>query len=339
MATTKLTGQLINDLGTSLYSGFVNKFYNPAMDIWQRGTSGTITAGTPAYTADGWVVSSTGANVPWAQVAGRYSTSFALKVTGATSVTDVLIKQRIESYLCGQLYPNATMQVTVQAKVYNNTGGSITPTLTVKHPTATDNYTSTVTDVSAVSLQACPNTTLTTVSYTFATASGTLNGLEITFDFGNNFSTSGKSIEISELDIRATPTLSTGLNSSPTLPELRPIGVEMPLCQRHFLSSYNNGVTPGTVTSFGAFSHITEATSSFPTIQCPFPVKMRASPTVTLYSPNSGATAKIYDNQAPGDIATGINFTGGSGFTVYVNAVSTGTTHELRVHFTASAEL
>src|SRR5207249_4978076 len=32
----------------SLTGGFVNKFRNPGFDIWQRGISGTIIAGSPA---------------------------------------------------------------------------------------------------------------------------------------------------------------------------------------------------------------------------------------------------------------------------------------------------
>lgn len=227
----------------SLRGGGINKFRNGTFDVWQRGTSGTITAGSPAYSADGWIISSTGANVPWAQVTGRASTSFGLKVTGAASVTDVLIKQRIESYLAAMLYPNAAAQITVQAKIYNNTGSAITPTLTVKHATATDNFGTMTTDVNAVSLQSCTNTSLTTVGYTFASVSGMGNGVEVTIDFGNNFTTNGKSVEVFEWDIRVTPGVTTGLNSTPPLPELRNIQVETALCQRYLPAFNANGVT------------------------------------------------------------------------------------------------
>jgi hypothetical protein len=68
---------------------------------------------------------------------------------GATSVTDVIVKQRIESYVAA---PLAGQVVTVQAEVYNSTGGSITPTLTVKHATSQDSWGSSTTDASAVNL-------------------------------------------------------------------------------------------------------------------------------------------------------------------------------------------
>ncbi len=238
--------------------GFVNKFCNGAFDVWQDGTSGTITAGSPAYTADGFYIGCTGANVPWAQVAGRYATKYGLKATGAASVTDVFFKQRIESSSCNSLYPQATAQVTIQAKIYNATGATITPTLTVKHATAVDNWAGTTTDVNAVNLQSCPNTTLTTVSYTFASASGTTNGLEVTIDCGNNFSTSGKSVEVFEWDIRVTPGVATGLNASPPIPELRNIAVETAFCQRYYpVFSYT-----GSPNQYVAIGHAVSSTQN-----------------------------------------------------------------------------
>lgn len=243
--------------------GYINKFRNGTMDIWQRATAGTITAGSPAYTADGWYVSSTGANVPWAQTAGRSKTRYALKVTGAASVTDVLIKQRIESYLC---YPLAGQLVTVQAKVYNATGSTITPTLTVKHANAVDNWGASTTDINAVSFQGCTNATLTTIAYTFTASASAGNGLEITIDFGNNFSTSGKSVEVSELDIRAVPNASLiGAISSPPVAELRAIDAELSFCQR-YLAVFNFTGTPN---SYLPAAQCTSTTAALSTIKLP----------------------------------------------------------------------
>lgn len=212
-------------------SGLINKFRNGAMDVWQRGLS-SITVGTGGTTiSDGWIVQSTGANASALQAAGRLSTVNSLKIVGATSVTDMLCKQRIESYLSA---PLASQQVTVQAQVFNGTGSSITPTLTVKHPTVQDNYGSTTTDISAVSLQACANGVWTLVSYTFAGSASSALGIEVTFDFGNNFSTTGKFVQITECDIRATSGIVAGLNSAPPTPELRLIANELAMCQRYY---------------------------------------------------------------------------------------------------------
>jgi len=184
------------------------------------------------YTADGWIVTPTGASVAVAQAGGRQGlTIFGLKITGATSVTDMILKQRIESFMAA---PLTSQQVTVQAQVFNNTGASITPTLTVKHPTTQDNWGTTATDVSAINMQTCTNGAWTQVAYTFAANSASWLGLEISIDFGNNFSANTKSVQISELDIRATPGAATGLNAAPPVPELRPIGAELALNQRYF---------------------------------------------------------------------------------------------------------
>jgi hypothetical protein len=215
--------------------GMVNKFRNGTMDVWQRGTSSLTATTSGTYTADGWIAVPTGASVTAAQAAGRLLTKNSLQVTGASSVNDVIIKQRIESLIAAAL---CSQTVTVQAQVYNNTGTAITPALTVKHATAQDTWSGTATDVSAVSLQSCANGAWTRVAYTFSASSSSYNGLEIAFDFGNNFSSSSQSVQITECDVRVTPGASTGLNSSPPPPELRPIAMELAVCQR-YLAAYN----------------------------------------------------------------------------------------------------
>lgn len=232
--TDKLSMPAMNGaaLNVSLSGGFRNVERNGTMDTWQRGTSGTITAGTPSYAADGYIVGCTGANVIWAQAAGRLLTSYGLKVTGDTSVTDVLIKQRVQGAIVARA---ASQRVTVQRWVYNNTGGSITPTITVKHATSLDNWGATATDVNGVSLQPCANGQWTQVSYTFAASASSGLGLEITIDFGNNFSTNGKYVIMTECDTSVTPGAPVGL---PVLAipaaELRPVASEILLNQFYY---------------------------------------------------------------------------------------------------------
>ena len=103
---------------SEIAGGFLNKFRNGTMDVWQRGTSGLTSTTSGAYTADGWIVLPSGASVTAAQAGGRLVTKASLQVTGASAVTDLTIKQRIESLMaaafCGQT-------VTVQAQLFNNT--------------------------------------------------------------------------------------------------------------------------------------------------------------------------------------------------------------------------
>jgi hypothetical protein len=290
-ALNNLTGQLtlaatdglnISASGSTISiggpGGMVNKFRNGTMDVWQRGTSPSLTAGTSGsqYTADGWQVNwtaSASAVPAISQGSGRLLTKNSLEVTGAANITDVQVQQRIESLVaaafCSQI-------VTVQAQIYNNTGGSITPALTVKRPSTQDGWSGTInTDVNAVSLQACANGAWTQVAYTFSANSGVYNGLEIIFDFGNNLSSSGKDIQITECDIRVTPGAATGLNSSPPPPELRPVSSELPFCLRYFF-------TFGGSASYERVGLGQALGANSANIFLQFPAPMRAAPSMTV---------------------------------------------------------
>jgi hypothetical protein len=245
---------------------------------------------------------------------GRLLTKNSLQVTGASSVTDVIVKQRIESYIAAAL---SSQTVTVQAQVYNGTGAAITPTLTVKHATAQDTWSGTATDVSAVSLQSCANGAWTQVAYTFAASAASYNGLEISFDFGNNFSSSSKTLQIAEPDIRVTPGVSIGLNASPPTVELRPIGSELALCQRYFFrwtasvanERYGSGFSDSTTNTLFIVA---------------FPVTMRAAPTMSF---SAAATFVIRQANSPLITATAVPTTNAIGINnAAINVASSGLT-------------
>ncbi len=297
---------------------FLNKFRNSTMDVWQRGTSMTVTT-AGAYTADGWIVTPAGASVAVAQASGRLLTKNSLQVTGAASVTDVQIAQRIESLMAA---PFCSQTVTVQAEIYNNTGAAITPALTVNHAASQDSWSSPSTDVSAASLQSCANGAWTQVAYTFQASANCYNGLDVIFDFGNNFSANTKSIQIAECGIRVTNGVPTGLNANPPPPELRPIGTELLLCQRYF----SVGTEPELL--LGAPAGVTAAYSTIS-----LPVTMRAAPTMTLsgWEYFSGGTPTSF---TPSVTSTGPDYfsVGSSSLTSWGGWFAVGT-------WTASAEL
>lgn len=242
----------------------ISRFRNGTMDTWQRGTSAITVATSGAYTADGWIALPTGASISCAQAAGRLLTAYSLKCTGAASVTDVILKQRIESLFSAALSGQMT---TVQFQVYNGTGASITPKLTIKRPTAIDNYASTTTDVSAVNLQACANATWCLEAYTFLANSGSALGMEVSLDVGALGASA--TVQMTETDIRYTPGLTAGLNASPPTPQLRPVGLEGPTNARYFIAwsgaQYGFPSGQGDTNRFWSFS---------------FPAPMRVAPTV-----------------------------------------------------------
>jgi hypothetical protein len=216
-------------------SGMQNMFRNPFMEVAQRGTSGTITAGTGAYTLDGWSVSPTGANISW-QLAGAVTIGStycgnSLGLLGASGLTGCTVYHRIETAMAGQI---AGKRVTVQFVISNQTGASITPTIATYYPTAPDNYTSVVSDLGVTSLQAIASGATATVAYTFNTNSLATRGYGFDLAFNSQLNGAGKNVYISAADIRVTPDAPLGLNNAPPRPEYRNRANEQTLCQRYY---------------------------------------------------------------------------------------------------------
>lgn len=347
-------GETVTTVGTTVTlaspGGDLNKFRNGAMDIWQRGTTPAIGAtGVYVYTADGWMVQGTyssGAGPTVSRVlTNQGPTEYALQITGATGCTDASIKQRIEGLMSA---PVAGLNTTFQALIFNNTGASITPTITVDHPFSTlDTWGSTGADLATTNLQACANGVWTKVSYTFATvANASILGMEVIIDFGNNLSTNGKSIQITALDVRATPGVATGLNSNPPPPELRPVHSELAFCQRYFAKSFPQATAPAQSTTAPSYLFGFN-TSSVMTATIFLPVPMRTTaPTITYYSSNMGTptagqwqtTYSPFTNFAVSNFSTSgdnyfiVQMTGGSG-------IANGSAFALSGNWTTSTEL
>jgi hypothetical protein len=330
---------------SEIAGGHLSKFRNGTMDVWQRGTSALTATTAGAYTADGWIVLPAGASVTAAQAGGRLLTKNSLQVTGAASVTDLTVKQRIESLIAAAF---CSQTVTVQAQVYNNTGGAITPKLTVNRPSAQDNYTSVTADVNAVSLQSCANGAWTQIAYTFQANAASYNGIEIAFDFGNNFGSSGKTIQITECDIRLTNGIPAGQQTPSNfveLPELRPIAGELMLCQRYFETSYPQGTALGTVTVAGrstlfilggALNSVMVQGGSTTEYKA---TKRTSSPTVTFYSPVTGASGFVRDYINNTDVSPTLFAAGDGSFGWAATMSSAGTSFNFGTNWTSSAEL
>ena len=298
-------------------SGFVNRFRNGTFDVWQRGASGSVTT-SGGSTADGWIVVPTGASLSWQQgappstggVPPPTGSDYFLYLSGAAGITDVVVKQRIEGSIAAVL---AGKQVTVQLAVNSGLGSPPTPTLTVKHPNAQDNFSALTTDVGAVALQGLSPNAWVVLSYTFTAPSVAGNGLEISWDFGALASTA---LAIGQADIRATPGVATGLNSSPPLPELRPISVETMMCQRHYMQ-----LTASARTYLQA--------SAFYDVSFGF-LPMRVTPTANL------VTAGIRGNLGGSPTMTPL---GPSSVRLEISANVTGDTYDLGDVWSLTAEL
>ena len=123
--------------------------------------------------------------------------------------------------------------------------------------------------------------------------------------------------------------------------DFQDFGTELAACQRYYEKSYNTNVNPGTATGVGSWSsQVSHLTSFqwFPTIT--FTTKKRATPTITFYSPVTGATGKARRNSSPAaDQEIAVLSPGETGMTAFINGVSNAAGVELQVNWVAESEL
>ena len=203
--------------------GFKNRLLNGAMQIAQRGTSATITAGSTIAagysTVDRWYVYCTGANVTAAQVAGTGAIKNNLQITGAASVTAVGIGQRIEQL---NSYDLAGSTATLSVNISNSLLTTVTWTAyyantadtfgTLASPTRTQIATGTFTVTS----------TLTNYSTNISIPAAATTGVEIVFTVGAQ--TSGTWV-VGNIQLEK--------GSTATSFDYRPYTTELQLCQRY----------------------------------------------------------------------------------------------------------
>jgi len=227
-----------------------NRIINGAMQIWQRGITGTT-----GYVADRWAVTA-GTSVTATQstdVPNGYKYSLSLAGTNLPQTY-----QRIESVNCTDL-SGQSITLSFWAKQSVGAGaGSLAVSLAA--PTAADNYTSTTAIGSSVFTGAA---TWTQYSVTFASVNSAIaNGLQIiiyaTATGAATFLVTGVQLEVGSV---ATPF------------ERRQYGYELALCQRYY---YRN-TAPSTGTLLTTFGICQSTTSAIGMTQ--FPVTMRAAPT------------------------------------------------------------
>jgi len=226
--TTGVTGVLPEaNGGTGSSAGnqmFKNRIINGQMQIAQRATSATITAGSTIAagysTVDRFYVYCTGANVTAAQVAGSGATRNRLQITGAASVTAVGIGQRIESL---NSYDMAGSTATLSVDISNSLLTTVTWTAyyantadtfgTLASPTRTQIATGTFTVTS----------TLTNYSTNISIPAAATTGVEIVFTVGAQ--TSGTWV-VGNIQLEK--------GSTATSFDYRPYGTELALCQRYY---------------------------------------------------------------------------------------------------------
>jgi hypothetical protein len=244
--------------------GFKNRIINGAMNVWQRGTSFSISTTTVTYTADRWGIyqpSGTGTITQDTDVPTGFK--YSLKAVGAG--TDVI--QRIESANVSDL-SGAT--VTVSFWLKQTVGaGSGSMSVNLQYANVADNFSAPV-SISTSTITA--TSSWAQYSVTFASLpSGSTNGLAINIYPTSSGSSSTYFVTGVQLE----------KGSTATSFDYRPYGTELALCQRYF---QRIGDTSNPYTYFGSGTFV--STTSI-RIFVPFMVRMRTSPTLEA----SGAAA------------------------------------------------
>jgi hypothetical protein len=270
-----------------------NKIINGAFDIWQRGTSGTIAAGS-YVAADRWYTyrNTTGstfsrqsASLTGFQYSGRIA-----RDSGNTATANISLGQSIES-INSIPFAGQTVVLSFWAKA----GANFSATSSILRARL---LSSTTTDQNIVlnggTTVIDQNVTLTTswqrFSYTAAVGSTALTlGNIFSYDptgtagAADNFEVTGVQLELGSV---ATP-FTTASGS---------IGGELALCQRYYYRVNNESGAGSLLAGFGSCDGTTIAD-----ILVPFPVTMRVSPTAL-----DQAQARIYN------LSNGTNYSGGT---------------------------
>ena len=324
---------------TNFFAG-KNAIINGGFDIWQRGTSGFGTNQT--YNADRWFSSYNTGTVTISQQSTGVpaGSTYCWRSTNGAAASYSSQRQFLESFNANmlkgktvtfsvKLRRNASMSVAIQVSVYKNAtantavGGAwsqigVTTVANASLPTGTtasDWYTASVT-------VAIPN-------------DGTANGIAVAVE-PTATDANGAYWEMAQAQLEIASTASNFQTATGN------IQAELAACQRYYLKSYAQATTPGTATnSIGAFAYASvNGTVTDNRANVRFPVNMRTTPTITMYSSNTGTSAKIYNENTTLDLGGAAQFIGETGFHGYASSgVITAAGTVLIFHYVASAEL
>lgn len=243
-------------------TGGRNRLINGSMRTDQRNVGATQTftaAAAVAYCVDRWYGACTGANVNGQRVAGSGAYQYLYQFTGAASVTQVLLGQRIEATnICDLVGTTATLS----AMISSSTLTSIT--WTAYYPTVADTF-STKTQIATGTFTI--NSTLTRYSVQIALGANVDKGLAIEFTTGAF--TSG-TLKIGGAQLEPGP--------AATEFEVVPLAAELAQCQR-YLEYGRNSWDSAYVPSPWWAQYITTT----------FKVNKRSTPTVVMSQGAAGA--------------------------------------------------
>jgi len=223
--------------------GFKNRIINGQMQIAQRATSATITAGSTIAagysTVDRFYVYCTGANVTAAQVAGSGANRNNLQITGAASVTAIGVGQRIESL---NSYDMAGSTATLSVNMSNSLLTAVTWTAYYANTADTFGTLASPTRTQIATGGFTITSTLANYSAQISIPAAATTGIEIVFTVGAQVS--GTWV-IGNVQLEK--------SSIATSYDYRSYGTELALCQRYYetqqysFRNYNGNASTSTL--------------------------------------------------------------------------------------------
>jgi len=270
---------------SSVSLGFKNRLMNGSFNIWQRGTTFSV-SGANYYWADRWTNASNGYTATRSTDVPTGMAQYSADIT-TTSTNLGSIVQRIEAANCADL-PGQSVTVSFWVKAVSG-GGSNGVNVRLDYANTADTFSST-TAILQVQLATTLSSSWTKYSYTFTNLpSGAANGLML-YIFADNTSATQCRYTMIQLE----------KGSTATSFDYRPYGTELQLCQRYY---YRISYQSGYQTALGVSSNwlTTDARAKITT-----PVTMRTAPT-----PAASSGANYFRFEIAGSViyATTLTFT------------------------------
>ncbi len=313
MALTVVDQGLLSS--TAQYTGFKNRIINGAMMIDQRNAGASITPTDGQYSVDRWKASlnvsskfslQQSTTAPAGFINSLLATSLSSYSVGAGEVTGV--QQVVEGLNVADLgwgtasAATVTLSFWVRSSLTGTFGGSL------RNSAANRSYPFSYTISSANTWEQKSVTIAGDTSGTWLTTNGVGIQLYFAFGAGSTFSSTANSWQAGNYISVTGATSVVGTNgatfyitgvqlekgSTATSFDYRPYGTELMLCQRYFCSSFVVGTAPSNAQNYitngfgGGLATYTANSAWTETMK--FPVSMRTTPTLTLYSVNLPAS-------------------------------------------------
>jgi hypothetical protein len=355
-----LDSNIQQDLGVM----FKNRIINGNMAIDQRNAGASLNPADGAYSLDRWkcAVFPTTGKYTIQQDAGAVTPpvgfSDYLGITSSSAYTSgstdqYFINQRIEGFNWADLgwgtanaktvtlsfWARSSLTGTFAGSIINSAGNRSYPfTYTINAANTWEYETITITGETSGSWGTTNNIGALLVfnlgcgSSTAGTAGAWVSAERYTVTGSTNLiATNGATLYITgvQLEVGTQATAFTTAGGS--------YGAELALCQRYYQTSYQ-GSAVGSATTTNAIGFWYASTSNYSNLVVYLRTTMRSQPTVTLYSPVTGASSKM-DVNFTGDVNANAQYLSSNAFQAYINNVSVAAGTNTQFHYAASIEL